>query len=202
MASAKTRLPSRLERRRRARRITIITAASLLLIVVTQPLWGGWLARVFADQLVDWSDGFRMKHTEITGNHIVKTEDIAHLADVSKGVMLFQVPILAAQRRIESHPWIKRAIVRRRLPDTIEIQVVEREPAAAVRSERLLMITADSIALAPDSDDWVWDFPLLTPPHPVKIAVGRAVTDTSILALLGEALKLRAVSKSAWHNLS
>jgi len=180
----------------------LIFAATVLLILVTYPLWSTWLSRACADQLVDWSDRFRVRNTEITGNHIIKTDQIAHLANVSKGVSLFQVPVIAVQRRIESDPWIKRAVVRRRLPDTIEIQVIEREPAAAVRSERLLMITADSIALAPDSDDWVWDFPLLTPPHPVKISVGTAVTDSSTLALLGEALKLRAVSKDAWHNLS
>jgi cell division septal protein FtsQ len=202
LALKKTRLPSRLEKRRRARRVLLVSVVALLLFVGTMPLWSTWIAGMCAWQLVAWSDRFRVRQTEVSGNHLLTRDQIIELAAVPKGVSLFAVPVNAARVRIEKHPWIRSAIVRRRLPDTIEIRVTEREPVAAVRSDRLLMITSDSVALAPISENWNWDFPLLTPPGPVRLKPGTMVTDTCTLALLREALTLRAVSKDAWHNLS
>ncbi len=202
MGSRKTRSLSRSEKRRRARRITLISVIALLVLLVTLPLWSSWVARICGDEMVQWSDGFIVQRTQITGNHMLTTDQIAELADIPKGVSLFRVPVNAAKVRIESNPWIKSAVVRRRLPDTIEICVVEREPVAAVRCDRLLMITLDSVALAPVSDNWVWDLPLLTPIQPIRLRDGATVTDSSTLVLLREALTVRAVSKDAWHNLS
>ncbi len=64
------------------------------------------------------------------------------------------------------------------------------------------MITADSVAVAPLTDNWQWDLPILTPPRAVTLRDGVAVRDSSTLALLHEILVLRAVSDDAWRNLS
>jgi cell division septal protein FtsQ len=197
-----TRLPSKAEKRRRTRRVTLISIVAVLLVVGTLPLWSNWIARMCAGQLVDWSSRFRVQHVLISGNHVVATETIEKLASIPKGTSLFNVPVHAAKTRIESQAWIKTVVVRRRLPDAIEIRIVEREPIAAVRSDKLLILTSDSVALAPVTDNWVWDFPLLTPPRPVRLKAGATVSDSCTLALLREALKLHAVSKDAWHNLS
>jgi cell division septal protein FtsQ len=195
-------LPSRLEKRRRNRRVLFISLGAALLVIATMPLWSDLFARLAADQFVGWSNRFRVEQIQIHGNHLVATDQIADLAKVQKGVSLFHVPVAAVRTRIEAHPWIRSAMVQRRLPDTIEITIFEREPVAAVRTDRLLMVTSDSVALAPLSDNWVWDYPLLTPPCPVKLKVGSRITDRSTLSLLHEALTLKTVSRDAWHDLS
>jgi len=166
------------------------------------PLWSNFFARLAADQFVTWSGRFSVQQTQIRGNHLVTPDQIAQLAKVPKGLSLFRVPVETVRTRILAHPWIRSAIVRRRLPDTIEISVVEREPVAAVRADRLLMVTADSVTIAPPAENWVWDYPLLTPPFPVKFRIGDRISDKNTLALLHEALALREVSNGAWHDLS
>jgi hypothetical protein len=103
---------------------------------------------------------------------------------------------------LETHAWIKRAHVSRHFPDTIEIEIVEREPIAAIRQQTMMIVTSDSMAVLPPSDQWVWDLPMLLPPHTVQMTAGRPVRDAEVLALLNEALKARTVSKDSWQNLN
>jgi len=141
-------------------------------------------------------------HVQISGNSTVADEQIAKLAQVSVGTTLFRVSTSAVKFRIESHPWIRYAYVQRRIPDTIEIRVHERIPVAAVRCDELILVTSDSIVVAPLAANWVWDLPILTPPRPIKLREGKALTDAPTLALLREVNKVRAVSMKAWRDLS
>jgi cell division septal protein FtsQ len=195
-------LLSRSEKRRRTRRATLIIAGVVLVVLATLPLWSNLGARLCAGQFISWSSRFRVAQTEVQGNQLLSSGLILELAQVPNGASLFGISVAAVKARIEKHPWVRTAIVRRRLPDTVEIRIIEREPVAALRTDRLLMLTADSVALAPLAENWVWDYPLLTPPCAVKLRIGETITERNTLALLHEVLTLRAVSQGAWHDLS
>jgi cell division septal protein FtsQ len=195
-------LPSRSELRRKARRRALITVGILLAVGGTFPLWSAPLGRVVGRQIVEWNRHFLVEHTYVVGNHRLASDDLVKLAAVKEGTSLFSVPVATVKDRIEKNPWVRYAFVRRRLPNAVEIRIVEREPAAALRGESMFVITTDSVALNPLSQNWVWDLPLLTPPHSVRLRAGTAVRDTAALALLRESLKLRDTSPTAWRNLS
>jgi cell division septal protein FtsQ len=202
LASKKTHSLSRSEVRMRRRRRTLISLGIILTLALSFPLWSPWMARLVGRQIVSASDHFRVKNTVVLGNRVVPLQQILSLAAVRSDACLLTVPVGAVKTRIQKHPWIRYAYVRRRLPDTIEIRVTEREPVAAVRGDGFFMITSDSVAVSPLTSNWVWDLPILTPPHPLRLKAGMAVTDTATLALLHETLVLRNVSQTAWHNLS
>jgi hypothetical protein len=199
---AEKRPPTRGEKRRHRRRVTLITALALLLLGLSFPLWAKPLGRVLAAQIVSASRHYRVTSVTVAGNRALSQEQILALAKVPAGAALLSVPVRQVRQRLEGHPWIRYAYVRRRLPDTIEIRVTEREPVAAVRGGGLFMITADSMAVAPLTDNWLWDLPILTPSRALTLRDGVAVRDSSTLALLHEVLVLRAVSTDAWKNLS
>jgi cell division septal protein FtsQ len=169
---------------------------------LTAPLWSGPLARLLATQVKASSRHFRVQQVTVRGLRAVPESEILELARISCGSPLYNVSTAAAERRIGTHPWIRFACVRRRLPDTVEIRVTEREPVAALRGSELLMITADSMVVAPLANGRMWDLPLLTPPRPLKLRAGAALKDAATLALLRETLTLRSVSHDAWRNLS
>jgi cell division septal protein FtsQ len=145
---------------------------------------------------------FRVEHVVVHGLRAVPESEILELAGVAVGAPLYSVSTSATVKRVRAHPWIRFAHAKRRLPDTVEIHVVEREPVAALRGSELLMITADSMVVAPLAAELTWDLPLLTPPRPIKLRAGAALTDSAALALLRETLLVRAVSRDAWRNLS
>jgi cell division septal protein FtsQ len=195
-------LPSRSEIKRRARRTTAASLIALVVVALTSPLWGGALVRLLAQQITAYSRHFRVQQIVVRGLHAVPESDILRLADINVGTALYNVPAAKSKKRIETHPWVRFAYVRRRMPDTIEIRVTEREPVAALRSSELLMITTDSMVVAPISSGWVWNLPLLTPPRSLNLKAGTALKDSATLALLRETLTVLTVSRDAWRNLS
>ena len=195
-------MPSRAETRRRARHWAAGSLAALVVTALSAPLWSAPLARLLAAQVKTSSRHFRVQQVVVHGLRAVPEREILGLAGISCGTALYSASTAAAERRIEAHPWIRFACVRRRLPDTVEIRVTEREPVAALRGSELLMITADSMVVAPLASGRMWDLPLLTPPRPLKLRAGAALKDAATLALLRETLMIRSVSPDAWRNLS
>lgn len=195
-------MPSRSEIKRRARRTKVGSLIALVLVALTAPLWCGPIARLLAERVTTYSRHFRVKQIVVRGLRVIPESDILRLAEIANGTSLYNVSVTKVKKRIETHPWVRFAHVRRRMPDTIEIRIAEREPVAALRGNELYMITADRMIVAPLSSGWVWDLPLLTPPRPLKPRAGTALTDSATLVLLRETLTLRAVSRDAWRNLS
>jgi hypothetical protein len=97
---------------------------------------------------------------------------------------------------------VKAVNVRRRLPDTVELQVTERIPVAAVRGERMMVLTADSMAITPPVENWVWDLPILSPPRSTRFENGVRIKDGAVLALLQQTAIARTVSPDVWKNIS
>lgn len=193
---------SRSEVRRRSRQWAIGSLIALVVISLSAPLWSGLAARLIASQIKAASRHYRVKHIVAYGLRVVPEADIQKLADIELGSSLYRSPVASAKKNIEKHPWIRYAHVRRRIPDTIEIRVVEREPVAALCGAEMLMVTSDSVVVAPAGANWVWDLPLLTPPRPIKPRTGSALTDAATLALLRETLIAKSVSYDLWKNLS
>jgi len=68
---------------------------------------------------------------------------ILNMAGVQTGSNIFRLPVRAIRRRLEAHPAIERAEIRRRLPGTLRIEVVER-PIEAVMARGAGWLFVDS----------------------------------------------------------
>lgn len=77
---------------------------------------------------------FLIGNIVVEGNEFVSEETILSSAGVRKGADLFKFDIYDAKFKVEKIPQILSASVRRKLPDTIVIQVVERSARAIVRA--------------------------------------------------------------------
>lgn len=76
---------------------------------------------------------------------------IAAAAAVAPQSHIFDIDLAAARARIESLPWVARARVSRRWPDTLEIRVWERTPAA--RWGETALLDDDGAAFTPAPAD-------------------------------------------------
>lgn len=106
--------------------------------------------------------GFRVQAIEITG--LKRTDRMAvyrrALDQRSRAMPL--VDLEAVRARLIENPWIKDARVSRRLPNTLMIHIVEREPAAVWQSHgQLMLIDASGELLEPVSPEAMPDLPLL-----------------------------------------
>jgi len=74
------------------------------------------------------SAGFVVHNRVVSGQHYLPRKAVLKALGVAPGSAIFALDLEAARRRLESLGWVRSAVVRRRLPDTLEVSIVERVP--------------------------------------------------------------------------
>lgn len=103
--------------------------------------------------------GFAAERVEVAGTRLLAPHDVLAASGIRMGESLWTDPSgwEAALRR---HPAIAAAVVERRLPHTLRIQVTEKRPAALVEGATLVPVTADGEVLPLDPARVPVDLPL------------------------------------------
>ncbi len=97
----------------------------LLVLAVVVPLgFGGYVLY----QRVYISDMFLLKEIKVKGQKRLTQNDIYQSLQVSRGQHIFDVDITQMSQRLLRHPYVKDVQIRRILPYTLDIRVVERTP--------------------------------------------------------------------------
>jgi cell division protein FtsQ len=106
--------------------------------------------------------GLRLARIEIDGR--VHTDNAALLAAVGarRGDPILEIDPASVRERLKSLAWVREAEVRRRLPDTLDIRLVERTPFAIWQFQgRHSVIDRDGVVLASDGLDRFGPLPLV-----------------------------------------
>ena len=159
-------LPRRLRRaaerleKRRGSAIGQLAAGGFLLTAATYGLIvSGQLGRVADGVLV--AVGFGIENIRITGG--IETPELAILEKLEiGGASLIGFDADAARERIAELPWVAGATVRKFYPDTLRVEVVERQPLALWQSEgEVLLIDATGQPIVPLDDGRYVSLPFL-----------------------------------------
>ena len=87
---------------------------------------------------------FDIKEISVHGNSVVKDEEIVKSSKITTGINIFGVSLSAAKDNIKSMGYIESVKIKRRLPSTIDITVVEEVGVAYIKAqEGYAIITAD-----------------------------------------------------------
>lgn len=78
------------------------------------------------------SDLFPVNRITVSGVHHLTDQETATLAAVPEGTTLINVDAGGIEGRLESNPWILDATIERRFPDTLNLNITEREIVAVV----------------------------------------------------------------------
>lgn len=135
--------------------------------------------------------GFRVANVYIEGRHYTDAESIRAIVTVQRGDPLFSFDVAEAREQIERLSWVKSAVVKRQLPDTIYVQLNEREPFALwQRGGRLSVIDEEGAVL---TDSRAAEFARLI------ILVGEGVPDKArtFLAMLNAEPAIREQVEAA-----
>jgi cell division septal protein FtsQ len=134
--------------------------------------------------LVTRAPALRIRHVAVQGTkHLAPNEVTARLKGLI-GQNILRADLEVWRERLLQDPWIRQATLRRSLPRTVEVAVVEREPIGIGRvSDRLFLVAADGMTLAQGSALARYDLPLVDGLHNGPITVGEYVdTDRAALA--------------------
>ncbi len=95
----------------------------------------GWVVVIAAREIGPiLRQGLEIREVQVNGmRHVMKQEVLDRLA-LKPGLALHQISASYLAERLRVHPWIKDATVERMPPHTLSITVLERKPAAVLRT--------------------------------------------------------------------
>jgi cell division protein FtsQ len=115
---------------RRATRVALAAGAVLL----------AGLAGVAAWRWVTHAPALAIAEIRFVGIARATPDELAALSPVRPGDNVLLADVRAMERALARHPWVRTADVRRRLPRTLEVQVVERRAVAVVELGGLYLV--------------------------------------------------------------
>lgn len=95
------------------------------------------LGAIYVHDAIVQSPFFAVTTIEMSGNQRVAKEELLARAGLNRKINLFELHLPAVIAKLERHPWVARAAVRRKLFSTLEITIHEEEPLAIVTIENL-----------------------------------------------------------------
>ncbi len=142
-SSVKSRTSRRSIREKAARTWWILRGvlAGLFLVALA---YGGWIG---IDEIVR-HPSLAVKQIIVEGCEGILPERIIKISGVRKGMPLLKIRIQAVRERVVSHPYARDAVVVRQLPDTIRIQIKERQAVAVVLGNGFTLIDDQGVALS------------------------------------------------------
>jgi cell division septal protein FtsQ len=81
------------------------------------------------------SPRFHLRHLELSGTDRVSRQWIGERIEPLRGRHLLRLSLADLEAELAGNPWIAGVAMRKRLPDTLAVRVVERRPAALLRTD-------------------------------------------------------------------
>ncbi len=135
--------------------------------------------------------GFRVRSVDVTGVQRMDSRPVFQIALDQKSTAMPLVDVAEIREKLLRYGWVKDARVSRRLPDTLVIDIVERQPAALWQDKaKLSLIDRDGVVLDRVKVSDMPDLPLLVGP-------GANAKSASLGALLNAVPTLKPQLESA-----
>jgi cell division protein FtsQ len=99
---------------------------------------------------------------EVQGCLRTDPQQIIKAASVSPETPMLNLRLREISQRIEALPWVRSCVVRRVLPDKLSLQVIERNPVALIRLDKLYYVDEDGTPFKEPAAGEALDYPIVT----------------------------------------
>lgn len=130
------------------------------------------------------SSRFAISHIGVSGNTNVTGQSIIRQSGLIEGRNIFQVNLRQSAAAIEQLPRVKSALVRTKLPDEIQIDISEREPAAVLAAKELFLLDSEGKIIEKLDPSENLDAPVITGRALAGLAVGDVVKTEGVARAL------------------
>lgn len=143
--------------------------------------------------------GFAVKRVDIKGLNRMDSAPVYAIAAQQKSVAMPLVDVHEVRRQLLGYGWVKDARVSRRLPDTLVIDIVEREPTALWQDrQRLALIDSEGVVLDRVPVNQMPDLPLLIGPNANQQSKDLEVIIDSVPTLKPQLASATWVGRRRW----
>jgi cell division protein FtsQ len=124
-------------KKKAARRILAIAVLFLIVFAVFK------LITYSFNKFNNWSF-LQIKNIEVLCSPPLKNNEITVLSDIKKGTNIFTTKLSDAKEKIRTNPWVKRVKIKRSLPDTIKINVINKNVRLMSRKDNVVYYIDDN----------------------------------------------------------
>lgn len=206
---SRRRVPARPKRsllsRLKLRNLLRGTAAVLLLGGVLWAWQSGFVGRqtdalVAAFYASTAEAGIKVGNVQVTGRHHTQPQEILGVLGVRQGGALLDFDPHSARAGLESLPWVRHAVVERRLPDLIVVTLEERRPAALWQLDGTMQVIDEEGKVIPGArfEDFI-GLPLVVGSGADKAAAGLLELLTSEPELHDQVVAAVRVGDRRWN---
>ncbi len=160
---------------------------------------------LLGNKLVEWmnhSTTLRLSDVDVEGNRLVTTDEILKLAPVRKGQNITGIDLLDIQKAIEVHPYIETALISRRFPSTLRIDIVERVPVAFLNGTHLFAVDETGFLLPRLKSVALHGLPIITGIDNFRENPGAMVESDRVIQAINLFNLIRSVDSGLYQNLS
>ncbi|MCK5681290.1 FtsQ-type POTRA domain-containing protein [bacterium] len=145
------------------RKVALLISLVCFLALGGSALWL-WLPTLVSnvDGWLKESGSFLVREIVVEGIHRCHRDDIIQALNLDSEQLIFTFSLVQAQARVEALPFIKLAMIRRRLPDLLQVEVVECKPRALLYLEDLYLVDEEGVVMARAPAGEVLDFPVIS----------------------------------------
>lgn len=119
----------------RKRRISMAVSSLLMIAVVVVSVFFLWRGGYWAVQrFVYKNKNLSIEYFKVRTDGVIEVRHLKNWSGIRRGDNLFSVDLHSIKKNLESHSMIRKVSLERVLPDTLRMQVWEREPIAMVRT--------------------------------------------------------------------
>ncbi len=106
---------------------------------------------------------FAITEIAVEGTRRLLRQEVLGAAGIDVGENIFVLDVDEAEKRLIESPWIKHARVTRRLPGSVKVQILEREPVAlALLGDQIFLVSQEGEPFKPMGVGDPHDLPLVT----------------------------------------
>lgn len=122
------------------------------------------------------SSFFLVDNIDILGLTTIKHDEIMAVANYTRNSNIFDVDLVTLTKRIEADPRIDKALIKRRFPSTLSVEVTERTKIAVMPySGHYVFIDPQSFAVGITESYTEKDPPLITGIKPQQVLIGKKI---------------------------
>ena len=145
-------------RQTRALRMAAMIGGGALLLIwgglsVANSAWPGAISQKVSAGVasVTAAQGWQLDRVVVEGRSRITAQQLQQALNVERGMPILFYDLQGAAQRVSSIGWVRDVQLERRLPDTLVVNIVERQPVALWRQDngRIQVIDTDGVVVSP-----------------------------------------------------
>ena len=136
--------------------LKLLVGVSVARGIALAAVWGGV-------RYATTTKAFAIRELVVTGSKRKTDAEVAKLGGIGVGQNVFALDTREAERRILDDPWVREVTVRRKLPGTVEVELLERDAVCvAAIGDQLYLVTREGEPFKQVEPGDPYDLPMLT----------------------------------------